>query len=143
LCKYNERSCDEKIRDETLIWWNNTINRWKLNMTRLSTIDDNWKGKCVVLLFFFFCLFVCFVSYEHCWFYCSIMFTMLLVFHWENVWWLCWFCTLVLLNFNQEEMQAKNVDGPNIQSNGRTKYLESRFVWNIFLWFCCFFALRH
>lgn len=70
-------------------------------------------------------------------------FIVLLVFHLENVWWLCWFCALVLLNFNQEEMQAQNVDIPSIQSNKRTKYLESRFVCEIFFFdFVVFFALR-
>jgi hypothetical protein len=69
-------------------------------------------------------------------------FIVLLVFHWENVLWLCWFCISILLNFNQEEMQVQNVDIPSIQSNKRTKYLESTFVCEIFFFdFVVFFLL--
>jgi hypothetical protein len=51
---------------------------------------------------------------------------------------------LGLLKFNQEEMQVETVDGGNIQSNGRTKYLESTFVCEIFFFdfvVFCFEAL--
>jgi hypothetical protein len=52
----------------------------------------------VALLFFILFVFLqvmCIVE-----FYCLMAPTVLLVLHWGNVWWLCWFYTLVLRYFN-------------------------------------------
>jgi hypothetical protein len=51
---------NEKLRDETLTWWNSTINRQKQKTTKLLAIDFDKKGRCgLPLLFFFLCLFCC------------------------------------------------------------------------------------
>lgn len=52
--------CDEKLRDETLNWWNNTISCWKQNMAKLLAIDGDVEGK-YGFLWLFFSLFVCFL----------------------------------------------------------------------------------
>jgi hypothetical protein len=52
--------CDEKVRDETLNQWNNTINCQKQTMTKLWAIDGDVKGK-YGFLWLFFSLFVCFM----------------------------------------------------------------------------------
>lgn len=51
--------CDEKLRDETLSWWNIIINCQKQNTTRLSIVNGDGKGKHRFLWLFFLCLFAC------------------------------------------------------------------------------------
>ncbi len=52
--------CDEKLRDETLNWWNNTISYRKQNMAKLLAVDGDVEGKHGIL-WLFFSLFICFL----------------------------------------------------------------------------------
>jgi hypothetical protein len=73
-------------------------------MTKFFAINGDRKGKCGMHGYLFS---ICFLaSYEHCGFYCLMMFALLMVFHWGNVWWRQ-FCIFILMDFNKREGASK------------------------------------
>ncbi len=56
--------CDEKMKDETLFGWNNTINYQKHNTTRLSIVGEDRRCPYGLILLFLF--YLCFLIGHKC-----------------------------------------------------------------------------
>lgn len=108
------------LRDETLIWWNNTINHWKLNMIIFLQLLLIGKENVVCMAIFssfvflqimsivFFIVQWCF----HCWW-----FFIGGIFGGVNFSFSFWWTSI------KEKVQANKVVRPNIQWFEKTKYL--------------------